>query len=73
MCYYGLVNGEWSDWAAWSTCDCAGQSRDRVHTCNNPAPDHWGRPCDGADNAVEACECGKSINDTRNVLIALYT
>ena len=49
------MNGDWSEWSAWSTCspDCE-QTRRRA--CDRPAPAGGGHYCFGLDH--EKTECG---------------
>ncbi|XP_028394319.1 uncharacterized protein LOC114518504 isoform X2 [Dendronephthya gigantea] len=53
------VNGNYSDWTAWSRCStsCGPGSRYRTRSCTNPAPSFGGQPCYnmGGDEEVEAC------------------
>uniref|UniRef100_A0A672NEP8 Complement component C6 n=1 Tax=Sinocyclocheilus grahami TaxID=75366 RepID=A0A672NEP8_SINGR len=60
------VDGRWSCWSSWSTCD-ATLKKHRSRTCNNPAPQRGGRPCQGPEKQVE--ECTISIFQTQNVCI----
>uniref|UniRef100_A0A8C1Y4J3 Complement component 6 n=1 Tax=Cyprinus carpio TaxID=7962 RepID=A0A8C1Y4J3_CYPCA len=60
------VDGRWSCWSSWSTCD-ATLKKHRSRTCNNPAPQQGGRPCQGPEKQVE--ECTISIFQTQNVCI----
>uniref|UniRef100_A0A672RYJ4 Complement C6 n=1 Tax=Sinocyclocheilus grahami TaxID=75366 RepID=A0A672RYJ4_SINGR len=60
------VDGRWSCWSSWSTCD-ATLKKHRSRTCNNPAPQRGGRPCQGPEKQVE--ECTVSIFQTQNVCI----
>uniref|UniRef100_A0A8C9U3T6 Complement component 6, duplicate 1 n=1 Tax=Scleropages formosus TaxID=113540 RepID=A0A8C9U3T6_SCLFO len=40
------VDGRWSCWGPWSTCDSS-MRRQRVRECNNPAPQQGGKACPG--------------------------
>uniref|UniRef100_H0VSR4 SCO-spondin n=1 Tax=Cavia porcellus TaxID=10141 RepID=H0VSR4_CAVPO len=60
------VDGAWSPWEPWSSCDvCVGQSY-RRRTCTQPPSSEGGRPCAGAheqsrpcwDNSTECTDCG---------------
>uniref|UniRef100_A0A673JFH2 Complement component C6-like n=1 Tax=Sinocyclocheilus rhinocerous TaxID=307959 RepID=A0A673JFH2_9TELE len=63
---YTAVDGHWSCWSSWSTCD-ATLKKHRSRTCSNPAPQRGGRPCQGPEKQVE--ECTISIFQTQNVCI----
>ena len=57
------VNGNWSDWSAWSTCvannsHCGGGTYARNRTCNDPEPEFGGAGCSGAAYEVAACDTG---------------
>ncbi|XP_067279974.1 complement component C6 [Pseudorasbora parva] len=60
------VDGRWSCWSSWSTCD-ATLKKHRSRTCTNPAPQQGGRHCQGPVNQVE--ECIISIFQEQNVCI----
>ncbi|XP_008432966.1 properdin [Poecilia reticulata] len=51
------VDGNWGPWSAFTpcpvTCGVALQASER--RCNNPAPDHGGRPCPGNDKQTKLC------------------
>merc|ERR1711881_301626 len=53
----GVINGQWNEWSAWSSCtnSCAGGSRSRARTSDNPAPAKGGAACEGDSDATEAC------------------
>ncbi|XP_026362671.1 complement component C6 [Ursus arctos] len=48
------VDGSWSCWSSWSTCD-ATYKRSRTRECNNPAPQQGGKPCEGEKRQEEHC------------------
>ncbi|PIK61787.1 putative SCO-spondin-like [Apostichopus japonicus] len=54
---YGPIDGQWSEWTAWSSCDstCGDSSRFRSHSCDNPAPENGGDYCPGPWNETEIC------------------
>ncbi|XP_042304574.1 complement component C6-like isoform X2 [Sceloporus undulatus] len=48
------VDGYWSCWSAWSSCD-ATFKRQRTRLCNNPQPMNGGKPCEGKGEEEEEC------------------
>ncbi|WAR26187.1 HMCN1-like protein [Mya arenaria] len=52
-----LVNGTWSDWAAWGACDvtCGNGTMTRSRSCDNPQPDFGGEDCVGNETDVTEC------------------
>ncbi|XP_044534907.1 SCO-spondin-like [Gracilinanus agilis] len=60
------VDGGWSPWGPWSSCDtCTGESS-RRRECTHPSAERGGRPCPGAyresqpcqDNSTHCTDCG---------------
>ena len=51
------VDGEWSDWGAFSKCSksCGGGIRTSERTCTDPAPQHGGKSCSGVSARSEEC------------------
>ncbi|XP_053505413.1 complement component C6 [Ictalurus furcatus] len=60
------VDGYWSCWSSWSACD-SNLRKQRTRSCNNPAPQKGGKPCQGPDHQVE--ECTISIFQHKDVCI----
>ncbi|XP_066474360.1 complement component C6-like [Tiliqua scincoides] len=48
------VDGYWSCWSAWSSCDASFKRR-RTRLCNNPATMNGGKPCTGEGQEEEDC------------------
>ena len=53
------VDGKYSDWKAYSACSstCGPGKKERTRECNNPAPAHGGRACEGP--AKETTDCNE--------------
>ncbi|KAM7430783.1 disintegrin and metalloproteinaseith thrombospondin motifs protein [Porites harrisoni] len=56
---YQNVDGNWGAWGRWSACypRCGGGLKKRMRKCNNPAPKHRGKLCEG--KAAEYTYCTK--------------
>ena len=50
------VNGNWSDWGDWSSCDSEQCTRRRNRSCNNPEPEYGGDECEGNSIGIQICE-----------------
>lgn len=48
------VDGYWSCWSSWSVCDST-LKRHRTRSCNNPASQKGGKPCQGPKHQEEEC------------------
>uniref|UniRef100_A0A8C0IBN6 Complement C6 n=1 Tax=Bubo bubo TaxID=30461 RepID=A0A8C0IBN6_BUBBB len=48
------VDGRWSCWSEWSSCDASFKTR-RTRECNNPSPMNGGKPCEGEREEEEDC------------------
>ena len=55
------VDGEWSVWGAWTSCDNGGR-RQRRRSCDDPSPDHGGQLCPGDSSEVGDCSCDGGLN-----------
>ena len=53
-----IVDGGWSEWSQWSTCEkpCGGSVVNRTRLCNNPTPSNGGALCNGV-NVETKLEC----------------
>ncbi|XP_044132635.1 complement component C6 [Bufo gargarizans] len=49
-----VVDGSWSCWSAWSSCD-AFSNKKRTRQCNNPTPRNGGKPCEGPQMEEDYC------------------
>ena len=53
-----LVDGNFTEWTQWSSCDktCGAGLRLRTRACSNPSPKHGGMPCQGNSTEMEECK-----------------
>ena len=51
------VDGGWSEWSHWGSCDraCGKGHHTRHRYCNQPIPKHGGKGCQGDWQAHEVC------------------
>ncbi|XP_028661345.1 complement component C6 [Erpetoichthys calabaricus] len=61
-----VVDGYWSCWSPWSTCD-AMMKKTRTRSCNNPIPANGGKGCVGVSQ--EEQDCHIAIFHDRDVCI----
>jgi hypothetical protein len=54
---YPAVDGGWSSWSQWSSCDvtCGNGLLLRQRTCNNPTPQNGGLDCPGHKIEKKSC------------------
>ena len=54
------VDGGWSEWREWSSCDvnCGTGKRSQLRDCTNPFPLNDGEYCKGSDEKIEPCDKG---------------
>ncbi|XP_045169863.2 thrombospondin-1-like [Mercenaria mercenaria] len=52
-----VVDGVWTEWTPWSTCDvtCETGTQSRARTCTNPATAHGGLDCIGDKAQTKQC------------------
>merc|ERR1711892_456206 len=50
-----LVDGIWSIWGNWATCDSSTGTKKRTRVCNNPPPSNGGTSCIGEVTESEPC------------------
>ncbi|XP_060584198.1 neurogenic locus notch homolog protein 1-like [Ruditapes philippinarum] len=53
-----VVDGNWTPWSAWSSCDvtCEKCLKTRTRSCTNPAPQYGGQICLGNSTDSKVCE-----------------
>ena len=72
------MNGEWSNYEAWSDCskECNAGTQTRTRTCTNPAPENGGKYCSGSPGQESrVCNiqpCGEGWFETRFADYFLY-
>lgn len=72
--YFIVVDGIWSDWSEVSECSvtCGGGVQKMERSCNNPAPLHGGKPCEGDKTQTQKCnEQACPGNDPLNYFLLL--
>ena len=63
----GPVDGEWSEWGAWSPCTgiCGAATKTRTRSCDDPPPSINGQFCVGRSHQTMACSpAGGQCEDT---------
>jgi len=52
-----VVDGMWGQWGQWSSCDksCDLGVRSRTRSCDSPAPNNGGQPCQGQATESDFC------------------
>ena len=60
------VDGDWSEWTEWTLCSqvCDGGEQTRYRECNNPAPLHGGKDCQGNKRDSRTCNYFKCPGET---------
>ncbi|XP_072169938.1 LOW QUALITY PROTEIN: uncharacterized protein [Diadema setosum] len=68
--HYCPIDGDWTDWASWTSIDCSVSCggdgvKHRTRSCTNPAPQHGGAGCSNPDyvEEFEACSAASSCGD----------
>ncbi|WAR30605.1 HMCN1-like protein, partial [Mya arenaria] len=53
-----ILDGGWSNWSPWQQCsvECGNGFKERVRSCDNPAPSNQGLFCPGSDTERQACK-----------------
>merc|ERR1712013_832909 len=54
-CQRGKVDGAWSDWGEWGSCDSVTGRKKRRRKCDNPPPSNGGEDCSGSSYDEELC------------------
>lgn len=52
------VDGGWSDWSAWNSCNetCGTGFQERFRNCTQPAPENGGKHCKGEAQQEQLCQ-----------------
>ena len=71
--FLNLVNGEWGEWLAWSTCSrsCEIGSKIRSRFCDNPAPTNNGSECSGISFETSSCNLGECPSKCQSNFLAI--
>lgn len=67
------IDGGFSDWGNWSVCTatCGKAKQIRQRTCDNPRPQHGGRPCIGHSSQKRKCKVPSCLGTQLKTLCAL--
>ncbi|XP_033625467.1 A disintegrin and metalloproteinase with thrombospondin motifs 16-like [Asterias rubens] len=71
------IDGSWSQYADYSSCSrtCGGGIQYKQRACDNPAPEHGGKYCEGSSHIYRMCniqECSTDAVDFRAKQCASY-
>ena len=53
-----VVNGGWSEWGSWISCNAKTGKKKRIRRCNNPPPRNGGAACSGSSSEETTCTVG---------------
>ena len=53
--YEFAVNGGWSNWESWGSCDPNTGMKERARVCNNPSKRNGGASCAGSKQESAKC------------------
>ncbi|XP_078383081.1 uncharacterized protein LOC144665674 isoform X2 [Oculina patagonica] len=74
------IDGHWGRWSDWSGCSktCNDGIRTRFRKCNNPAPGHGGKFCQGSGNnkiscILKRCHLDQDDVDFENFRLGMWT
>ena len=64
---YFIINGNWGEWGILSKCSktCGVGEHSRTRKCDNPAPAHGGKDCEGAFRQRRLCNKNKCPGKTK--------
>ncbi|XP_078662008.1 SCO-spondin-like [Branchiostoma floridae x Branchiostoma belcheri] len=59
------ADGNWGGWSEWSGCSvtCGEGTRERTRSCDNPAPQQTGKPCEGSSQEIKVCSSAEPCDD----------
>ena len=58
-----LLDGAWSAWGSWSSCNPMTGKKQRTRQCNNPASPNERAECSGSNKDETTCK-GKPVNNS---------
>ena len=69
------MDGAWSCWDNWATCDatCGSGTRTRSRSCDNPAPTNGGDICIGASSETSTCDVSSCPGKEERILLSYET
>ena len=57
-CKEKVVNGGWTEWGSWSSCNAKTGKKKRIRRCWNPVPANGGARCSGSSSEETTCTVG---------------
>ncbi|KAI8512763.1 Thrombospondin type 1 repeat-containing protein [Branchiostoma belcheri] len=59
------ADGNWGGWSEWSGCSvtCGEGTRERTRSCDDPAPQQTGKPCEGSSQEIKVCSSAEPCDD----------
>ena len=60
-CFHSTLDGGYSEWSDWGTCDrsCGGGAQVRTRICNRPVPSGGGKRCHALGPAIQVKRCNR--------------
>ena len=67
--HFLLVNGGWSQWEVWSSCNvtCDGGVQTRSRTCASPPPRNGGAACQGSNVQSQVCNTNGCPGNSQSI------
>ena len=63
------VDGSWGAWQSWSQCSrtCGGGMKEKVRSCNSPAPVNGGEYCTGKNSQSRICNNNQCMKEGNSI------